>query len=52
MFASKPPERFVMINMHKLHEGDTMPEGVHVDEITQEGAVLSKDGSRFLLPRD
>jgi general secretion pathway protein B len=52
VFAAKPQERFVMINMHKLHEGDSLPEGVHVDSITPEGAVLSKDGTRFLLPRD
>jgi general secretion pathway protein B len=52
VFAAKPQERFVMINMHKLHEGDTLPEGVHVESITPEGAVLSKDGTRFLLPRD
>jgi general secretion pathway protein B len=52
VFAAKPQERFIMINMHKLHEGDSLPEGVHVDSITPEGAVLSKDGTRFLLPRD
>jgi general secretion pathway protein B len=52
VFAAKPQERFVMINMHKLHEGDSLPEGVHVESITPEGAVLSKDGQRFLLPRD
>jgi len=52
VFAAKPQDRFVMINMHKLHEGDSTPEGVHVDGITPEGAVLSKDGVRFLLPRD
>jgi general secretion pathway protein B len=52
VFAAKPQERFVMINMHKLHEGDSLPEGVHVESITPEGAVLSSNGSRFLLPRD
>jgi general secretion pathway protein B len=52
VFAQKPQDRFVMINMHKLHEGDSLPEGVHVDSITPEGAVLSKDGAQFLLPRD
>jgi general secretion pathway protein B len=51
VFAAQPQDRFVMINMHKLHEGDTLPEGVRVESITPEGAVLSKDGSRFLLPR-
>ena len=52
VFAAKPQERFVMINMHKLHEGDTTPDGVHVEYITPEGAVLSKDGVKFLLSRD
>jgi general secretion pathway protein B len=52
VFAARPQDRFVMINMHKVHEGDTLPEGVHVDNITPEGAVLSYNGSRFLLPRE
>ena len=52
VFAPHPQERFVMINMHKLREGDSLPEGVHVDSITPEGAVLSYNGSRFLLTRD
>ena len=52
VFAARPQDRFVMINMHKLREGDTLPEGVHVESITPEGAVLSFNGSKFLLPRD
>jgi general secretion pathway protein B len=52
VFAARPEERFVMINMHKLREGDTLPDGVHVDSITPEGAVLSFNGSKFLLTRD
>ena len=52
VFAPQPQERFVMINMHKLREGDSLPEGVHVDSITPEGAVLSYGAARFLLPRD
>ena len=52
VFAQRPQDRFVMINMHKLREGDSLPEGVHVDSITPEGAVLSYSGARFLLPRD
>ena len=52
VFAVRPQDRFVMINMHKLREGDTLPEGVHVDSITPEGAVLSYQGSKFLLPRE
>jgi hypothetical protein len=52
VFAARPQDRFVMINMHKLREGDTLPEGVRVDSITPEGAVLTYNGSKFLLPRD
>ena len=52
VFAAHPQERFVMVNMHKLREGDTLPEGVRVDSITPEGAVMSYNGTKFLLPRD
>lgn len=51
-YAVRPQDRWVIINMHKLHEGDSLPEGVRVESITPEGAVLSFQGSRFLLPRD
>jgi general secretion pathway protein B len=51
VFASRTQDRFIMINMHKLREGDSLPEGVRVESITPEGAVLSYKGSRFLLPR-
>ena len=52
VYAARPEDRFVMINMHKLREGDSLADGVHVDSITTDGAVLSYNGSRFLLPRD
>jgi general secretion pathway protein B len=53
VYAANPQERFVMINMHKLREGDALPtEGVRVESITPFGAVLSHDGTRFVMPRD
>jgi general secretion pathway protein B len=52
VFAARPQDRFVMINMHKLREGDALPEGVRVDSITPEGAILTYNGWKFLLPRD
>jgi general secretion pathway protein B len=52
VFAARPEDRFVMINMHKLREGDSFADGVHVDSITADGVVLTYNGSRFLLPRD
>lgn len=52
VFAANPQQRFVMINTHKLREGDSLPEGVRVESITPDGAVLSQNGTRFLLPRE
>jgi len=52
VYAERPQDRFVMINMRKLREGEVTPEGVRVESITTDGAVLSYNGSRFLLTRD
>jgi len=52
VFAKSPQDRFVMINMHRLGEGGSLPNGVHVDAIRPDGAVLSYHGTRFLLPRN
>ena len=52
VFAARAENRFVMINMHRLREGDSLPEGVQVESITPDGAVLSYKGTRFLLTRD
>jgi len=52
VYAVHPQDRFVMINMRKLREGDSLPDGTRVESITPEGAVLSHNGSRFMLPRE
>jgi hypothetical protein len=48
-YADRPGDRWALINMHKVKEGDSLPEGVRVDRITPSGAVLSYHGSQFLL---
>jgi len=50
-YAERAGDRWVLVNMHKLREGDSL-EGVHVDRITPEGAVLSYQGAQFLLTRE
>jgi general secretion pathway protein B len=50
-YATDPAERFIFLNMVKLQEGQTSPQGVRVDSITPDGAILSWQGSRFLLHR-
>jgi len=52
VYAAKPQDRFALINMHKLHEGDSLPEGVKVENITPDGVIMSHNGLKFLLPRD
>lgn len=52
VFADRPRDRFVMINMHRLGEGGSLPEGVRVETIRPDGVVLTYHGTRFLLPRN
>ncbi|MGA7538365.1 MAG: general secretion pathway protein GspB [Steroidobacteraceae bacterium] len=52
VFAQRRQDRFVMINMHRLQEGDTLANGVQVEAIRPDGVVLSYRGTRFLLPRN
>lgn len=50
-YASKPSERFVVINLHRYQVGDTLVEGPKVIDIVPQGVVLEYQGSTFLLPR-
>lgn len=52
VYAARPEERFVLINMHRLHEGDSLPEGVRVESITPEGVVVSYQGAKFFLEHE
>jgi general secretion pathway protein B len=49
VYAVDPAQRFVFINMRKLREGETLPDGVRVDQITPTGAQLSYRGTRFTV---
>jgi len=51
VYATKPAERFVYINMRKYHEGATLEEGPVIERIRRDGVVLNYQGLRFLLPR-
>ena len=46
IYASAPSSRRVMINNQYLKAGDTFS-GIRVDQITEEGVVLSKNGRQF-----
>jgi general secretion pathway protein B len=51
VYATKPADRFVYINMHKYHEGAALQEGPAVERIRRDGVVLNYQGLRFVLPR-
>lgn len=52
VYAPDPRKRFILLNMKRLGEGESLPEGVRVDTITNDGAILSYHGSQFVLDRD
>lgn len=47
VYSDKPSERRVTINGKVLREGDEVSEGLKLEQITQEGAVLSYRGFQF-----
>jgi general secretion pathway protein B len=50
-YSANPADRFIFLNMMKLREGQSTPQGVRVETITPDGAILSWQGSKFLLQR-
>jgi general secretion pathway protein B len=51
-WAELPAERYALINMHRVREGDMLPEGARVQQITRDGVVLDFRGTEFLLGRE
>jgi len=49
VYDADPAKRFVFVNMRKLREGDSLPEGVRLEVITQTGAKFSFRGTQFTL---
>lgn len=52
VYAPDPAKRFVLVNMRRMREGESTPEGVKVDAITTDGAILSFRGMQFVLERE
>jgi general secretion pathway protein B len=49
VYAERPRDRYALINMHRVHEGDVLPEGAKVLAITREGVALDWRGQEFML---
>ena len=51
-WSDVPAERYALINLHRVGEGDTLPDGPRVLEITREGVVMEYEGREFVLGRE
>jgi general secretion pathway protein B len=51
VYAPTATDRFVLINMKKYHENEQLAEGPRIEEITEEGVVLSYQGQMFRIAR-
>jgi hypothetical protein len=49
VYAERPRDSYALINMHRVHEGDILPDGVRVLAITREGVALDWHGQEFML---
>ena len=49
VYAEQPRDRYALINMQTVHEGDTLREGARVLAITREGVALDLRGQQFML---
>jgi general secretion pathway protein B len=49
VFADSPKDRKVFINGRRYMEGDKLEDGILVERIIEEGAILSHGGHRFVL---
>ena len=50
VFDAVPAKRFVFVNGQRGGEGETLPNGLRIEEIIGDGAILSWNGTRFLVP--
>ncbi len=50
VYDPEPSRRFVFVNGQRAVEGDTLPDGLRVEQIVPEGVILAWNGNRFLVP--
>lgn len=51
VYAPNETERILYINNREYHAGDKVQDDIYVEQIVEDGAVLSFRGQRFKLPR-
>jgi len=51
VYSNNARERFVLINMRRYTEGQKLPNGGTVEQITPQGVVVYQNGSRYQIDR-
>jgi general secretion pathway protein B len=49
VYATRAADRYALINMHRVREGDVLPEGPRVVAIDRDGVEMSYRGTEFML---
>jgi len=51
VYSKNSTERFVLINMRRYAEGQQLPNGAIVEQITPQGVVVLQNGLRYQIDR-
>jgi general secretion pathway protein B len=51
VYSNNVRERFVLINMRRYTEGQQLPNGATVEQITPQGVIVYQNGSRYQIDR-
>jgi len=51
VYSDEPQRRFILVDLQKYREGDTLENGVVLEEIQQNSILLYYEGTRFLMEK-
>jgi general secretion pathway protein B len=51
VYSEEPQNRFILVNLQKYREGETLESGLVLEEILPEGMVMSYGGERFMVEK-
>lgn len=51
VYSENPQGRFIMVNLKKYREGDSLPNGMVLEEIQPDGMIMYLNGERFVVKK-
>jgi general secretion pathway protein B len=51
VYSEEPQGRFILVNLEKYREGETLASGLVLEEILPDGMVMSYQGERFRVEK-